>query len=56
MMDRVEWSGPMTHRASEIAWGRYRTRQQVLEKLERFELVPDGAELFTRYIAAYPED
>ena len=53
---RVEWNGPITHQASEIAWGGYRTRRQLLENLEHFEFVPDGAELFTRYVGTYPED
>ena len=53
---RVAWDGPIRHQASEIEWGGFRTRRQLLENHERFELVPDGAELFTRYVAEYPED
>ena len=53
---RVEWNGPITHQASEVAWGGYRTRPELLSNSEQFEFVPDGAELFTRYVAEYPED
>ena len=53
---RVEWNGPITHQASEIDWGGYRTREQLVLNREGFDFVPDGVELFTRYIAEYPTD
>lgn len=47
----VEWDGPIVHQASEIAWGEFRSIDALLANSERFEFVPDGAELFTRYVA-----
>jgi 8-oxo-dGTP pyrophosphatase MutT (NUDIX family) len=55
---RIEWNGPIVHQASEIAWGAFRSRAELLTMLangEHFEFVPDGAELFTRYVATYPD-
>jgi mutator protein MutT len=49
----VEWDGPIVHQASEIAWGEFRSIEAVLANSERFDFVPDGAELFTRYVAEY---
>jgi isopentenyldiphosphate isomerase len=51
----VEWNGPIVHQPSEIAWGAFRSRSELVANLEQFEFVPDGAELFTRYLAAHPE-
>ncbi|HET6333817.1 MAG TPA: NUDIX domain-containing protein [Polyangiales bacterium] len=51
----VEWNGPIVHQAAEIAWGEFQSRAELSANLERFEFVPDGVELFTRYIAAYPD-
>jgi 8-oxo-dGTP pyrophosphatase MutT (NUDIX family) len=53
---RVAWSGPITHQPSEIAWGGYRTRGELIANSERFVFVPDGIELFTRYVSEYPDD
>jgi 8-oxo-dGTP pyrophosphatase MutT (NUDIX family) len=50
---RLTWDGPIVHQASEIAWGAFRTRQALIENREGFTFVPDGAELFARYIANY---
>jgi 8-oxo-dGTP pyrophosphatase MutT (NUDIX family) len=52
---RVEWNGPIVHQPSEIVWGEFRTPAELRANLEQFEFVPDGAELFTRYLAAYPD-
>ena len=51
----VEWNGPIAHQPSEIAWGAFRSHSELVANLEQFEFVPDGAELFTRYLADYPE-
>jgi 8-oxo-dGTP pyrophosphatase MutT (NUDIX family) len=51
----VEWNGPIVHQATEIAWGEFQSRAELSANLELFEFVPDGVELFTRYIAAYPD-
>jgi mutator protein MutT len=55
MVYSVEWNGKIRHQPSEIAWGAFRSRSELLADLEHFEFVPDGAELFTRYVAAYPD-
>ena len=51
----VQWDGPIVHQPSEIAWGEFRSPSDLLANLEQFEFVPDGAELFTRYMATYPD-
>jgi isopentenyldiphosphate isomerase len=48
---RVMWTGPIRHQASEVAWGGYRTLQELVDNRECFSFVPDGAEIFARYIA-----
>jgi isopentenyldiphosphate isomerase len=50
---RVTWDGPIVHQTSEIAWGAFRTRQALIDNQDSFKFVPDGAELFARYIHAY---
>lgn len=50
----VQWDGPIVHQPSEIAWGEFRSPSELLANAEGFEFVPDGAELFTRYVATYP--
>jgi isopentenyldiphosphate isomerase len=55
MVYSVEWNGPIVHQPSEIAWGAFRSPRELVANLEHFEFVPDGAELFTRYVAAYPD-
>jgi isopentenyldiphosphate isomerase len=46
----VEWAGPIVHQASEVAWGRYCTLQEITENLEGWRFVPDGWEIFQRYL------
>ncbi|HKU44311.1 MAG TPA: NUDIX domain-containing protein [Polyangiales bacterium] len=53
---RVEWDGPIVHQPTEVAWGGFRTRSELLSNRERFAFVPDGLELFTRYVAEFPND
>jgi isopentenyldiphosphate isomerase len=50
---RVLWDGPIVHQPSEIAWGAFRTRQQILDNREQFNFVPDGAEFFSHYISRH---
>ena len=50
---RVTWDGPIVHQPSEIVWGGFYTRQALIENREQLAFVPDGAELFARYVAEY---
>jgi isopentenyldiphosphate isomerase len=50
---RVVWDGPITPQASEIQWGEFRSREALIANVEGFQFVPDGAELFARYIANF---
>jgi isopentenyldiphosphate isomerase len=50
---RVVWDGPIVHQASEIAWGEFRSREALQQNSQGLVLVPDGAELFARYLASY---
>jgi isopentenyldiphosphate isomerase len=46
----VEWDGPIVHQASEVAWGRYCALQEITANLEGWRFVPDGWEIFERYL------
>jgi len=46
----VEWDGPIRHQESEVAWGQYLSMQDLLGKLETWSFVPDGLEIFQRYL------
>ncbi len=46
----VEWDGPIRHQASEVDWGSFMTYEAFLEKLPIWEFVPDGLEIFRRYV------
>jgi 8-oxo-dGTP pyrophosphatase MutT (NUDIX family) len=50
---RVTWDGPIVHQPTEIAWGEFRTLGAILDNAEGFRFVPDGAELFARYVAEF---
>jgi len=50
---RVVWDGPIVPQASEIAWGGFLSREALVANREGFEFVPDGAELFARYLELY---
>jgi 8-oxo-dGTP pyrophosphatase MutT (NUDIX family) len=50
---RVIWDGPIVTQPSEIAWGEFRTREAILANRDGFAFVPDGAELFARYVQLY---
>jgi isopentenyldiphosphate isomerase len=49
----VEWDGPIRHQESEVAWGAYMTMEDLLGKLDEWEFVPDGLEIFRAYIERY---
>jgi isopentenyldiphosphate isomerase len=46
----VVWDGAITHQASEVAWGGYRTLQALVDNAEHFDFVADGAEIFAHYL------
>jgi isopentenyldiphosphate isomerase len=50
---RVTWDGPIVHQPSEVAWGEFRPRDELEENREGLVLVPDGAQLFARYLTEY---
>ena len=47
---QVEWSGPIRHQESEVAWGAYLSMEALMEKLDEWEFVPDGLEIFRYYL------
>lgn len=47
---RVSWDGPIVHQISEIAWGGYRTIEALAEAREGWSFVPDGREIFERFL------
>jgi len=46
----VTWDGDIRHQESEVAWGSYMTLEQILQRLSLWEWVPDGLEIFQRYL------
>jgi isopentenyldiphosphate isomerase len=46
----VEWDGPIRHQESEVAWGQYLSMEDLLVRLETWSFVPDGLEIFHRYL------
>jgi 8-oxo-dGTP pyrophosphatase MutT (NUDIX family) len=47
---RVVWDGPIVPQASEIAWTGFMSRDEIVANRQGFAFVPDGAELFSRYL------
>ena len=48
---RVVWDGPIRHQPSEVAWGGYFPVADIASNARGFRFVPDGWQLFTRYLA-----
>jgi isopentenyldiphosphate isomerase len=49
---KVTWDGPIRHQESEVDWGRWMAMAALLEKLDEWQFVPDGLEIFERYLSA----
>lgn len=47
---RIRWTGSVQHRDGEIAWGRFCSLNEIADNAGRWPLVPDGAEIFARYL------
>jgi 8-oxo-dGTP pyrophosphatase MutT (NUDIX family) len=47
---RVSWDGPIVHQESEIAWGGFRTIEQLAARPAGWSFVPDGLEIFERFL------
>jgi 8-oxo-dGTP pyrophosphatase MutT (NUDIX family) len=47
---RVSWDGPIVHQASEIAWGGYRRLDELARGPAGWSFVPDGLEIFQRFL------
>ena len=50
------WNGPIRHQESEVAWGTYMTSRELRDRLDEWEFVPDGLEIFERYAEESAED
>ena len=48
---RVVWDGPIKHQPSEVAWGQYCSAAQIEANRDGWAFVPDGLEVFRRYLA-----
>lgn len=46
----VTWGGPITHQPSEVDWGAYFELQEVARNTAGLAYVPDGWEVFQRFI------
>jgi isopentenyldiphosphate isomerase len=46
----VTWDGPIVHQPSEVQWGQWMTLEAVVEQLPAWDWVPDGLEIFLRYL------
>lgn len=51
---RTTWDGPIQHQASEIAWGGWMDESELPAWIEKVEIVPDGLDVFKRYLELYP--
>jgi 8-oxo-dGTP pyrophosphatase MutT (NUDIX family) len=47
---RVSWDGPIVHQECEIAWGGFRTIEQLAAGPAGWSFVPDGREIFERFL------
>jgi isopentenyldiphosphate isomerase len=47
----VVWDGPVVPQASEVAWHGWETLDRVRERVEERTFVPDGREVFLRWLA-----
>ena len=54
MVYRVIWDGPIVHQAEEIAWGSFLPLADVAKNAQQFQYVPDGLEVFERYLERFP--
>jgi 8-oxo-dGTP pyrophosphatase MutT (NUDIX family) len=50
---RVVWDGPIIPQASEIAWFGFLSRADIVGNHGGLRFVPDGAELFARYLELF---
>jgi isopentenyldiphosphate isomerase len=48
---RVIWDGQIRHQASEVAWGSFCTLQEIIENKHGWRFVPDGFEVFQRFLS-----
>ena len=46
----VRWDGPIRHQPEEVAWGAYLSEAELVAKLDEWPFVPDGVEVFRRYL------
>ena len=46
----VRWDGPIRHQPEEVAWGAYLSEPELVAKLDEWPFVPDGVEVFRRYL------
>ncbi len=42
----VEWDGPIRHQPEEVEWGTWMTRKELDAKIDEWEFVPDGLEIW----------
>ena len=54
MVYRVRWDGPIVTQAEEIAWGGFIPLLEAANNDQRFQYVPDGLEIFQRYLEGHP--
>ena len=47
----VVWDGPIRLQASVVEWGTYLTNEQLEDKLAEWDFVPDGLEIWQRYLS-----
>lgn len=47
---KTRWTDAVHHRDGEIAWGRFCSLDEIAANAEHWPLVPDGAEIFARYL------
>jgi isopentenyldiphosphate isomerase len=51
---QVTWDGPIVHQPSEVDWGGYFSLGELAQNAPDFVFVPDGWEVFQRYLQLRP--
>lgn len=52
----VRYDGAITHQPQEVAWGRFCSLDELRDNAAGWAFVPDGTELFARYLSLSPPD
>ncbi len=52
---QARWTGPVSPQVEEIDWHGWLTEEQIADRLDSWEFIPDGREAYRRYLASRPD-